>query len=340
MGIKLLLTGRPDALIAELIDELVKTRSVDRIWFVIAPEDVEVAITHLPHLPPLQLIIGDFSMHSLGMKSPIEIWESATHLVHLYEHRAFDGKFARFFSANIEALRNTLAFALKMKSLRQAIFLSTIFVAGRGEGTFPEAIREHDNEFRNHYERTKFFAEIEIHKKMHLLPVTIMRLPFVIFCHETSEWVSYARHIRNYVRFSSPLVGPRYIGEGKGSLNFIDFDTLREAFNRIFDNPDSVGRVYNLVGEPVTSDSVLDVFASAYGRRITGRMSLRVAKAIASLSGSFFGIPPGMIDYFDAGPDYEHENMVELGIEPPDSSTILSKLHALASRICREGGEG
>ncbi len=334
MGVRLFVTGRPDPLVAELIDGLVRVHEIEKLWFLIPRSDVSLAITYLPKIPPLNLIIGDFGNPHLGLQSPLEVWEEATHFVHLYECRSFNGPFPYFFMANIEAVRNALAFISRMSSLKQAIFLSTAFVAGKGKGVVEEAVTEHENDFRNHYERTKYFAEIELSKRMHILPITILRPSFVIFCHEHSRWVGYAHHLRRYVRFSSPFVGPYYIGEGKGSMNFVDFDTFQYAFIRLFDNDSAIGKVFNIVGQTLPSDEVLDTFASALGKKISGRVSVKTATTLSLISGSFLGIPRGMIGYFSEGPDYQVDNMRSLGVPISDSEHLLKKLSRIALREC------
>ncbi len=331
MESNILIIGKPDNLAADLIDYLVEKQSAGRIWFLLEKGDIEDAITNMPKLPPLELLIGDMNAGSLGIENPLTLWEETTHILYFYEYHGFGASFSTYFLKNIDALKNTLNFALKIKNLKQFIFLSSAFVSGINSNPYPEAIVEHDSAFRNHYERSKYFAEIEISKKWHLLPFTVLRPPFILYTNRKSCWTSYAYHIANYMRLSRSILGPHYIGNGNGRMDFVDFGTFKETLAKVFDNPKAIGQVYNLTSsEPIPADRVMDAFAEVRKNKVVGRVSASIARTVASIFGSFFGLPHDMIDYFSGHTDYVNENLKELGIEPPSPKSLIKELSRLA----------
>ncbi len=336
MGIALFIVSKPDSFIADLIDELVKHHEIEKIWFLIEEGDVEAAITHLPKLPPLELLVGDLRGVSLGLKEPLRIWEETTHFLYLNEFREFGASFSTYYLKNIEAVKNALNFALRMKSLRQMVYMSTVFVAGLNNAVYPNDIVEHENDFRNHYERSKYFAEIEISKKSHRLPITVIRPSFLVYTRDKSVWTNYAHHVLRYISLSRAFFGPYYIGSGKGSMNFIDFETFNTAFIRLFDNSNAIGATYNIVSTSNTpSDDVLDIFASSIRYNISRRVSISTAKTLSVLFGGFFGLPHDMLGYFADGDGYAMNYMKSLKIAPPDAQTIEEGLEKLAKIYSR-----
>ncbi len=336
MGTTLFIVSKPDSFIADLIDELAKHYEIEKIWFLVEEEDVEAAITHLPKLPPLELLVGDLRGVSLGLKEPLRIWEKTTHFLYLNEFREFGAPFSTYYLKNIEAVKNALNFALRMKSLRQMIYMSTVFVAGLNTKVYPEAIVEHENDFRNHYERSKYFAEIEVSKKNHLLPITVIRPSFLVYTRDRSTWTNYAYHVFRYISLSRPVFGPYYIGSGRGSMNFVDFETFKTAFIRLFDDSNAIGSAYNIVSaDNMPSDSVLEIFASSVRYKISRRISISTAKTISGIFGSFFGLPHDMVGYFADGDGYALNNMESLKVVPPDAQTIEEGLKKLAKVYSR-----
>ncbi len=72
-----------------------------------------------------------------------------------------------------------LDFAEECPNLARFDYVSTCYVCGRREGVVREAELDEGQEFNNHYEATKCWAEIE-RRRMRRIPTTIYR-PWVGF---------------------------------------------------------------------------------------------------------------------------------------------------------------
>src|SRR5439155_19750080 len=102
-----------------------------------------------------------------------------TAIVHAAANTRFDAPLPEARAANVDGTRHVLEFARRCPRLDRVVALSTTHVAGRRTGTILEDDLEHDAEFVNTYEATKYEAERELRAAMRDLPIAVARISTV-----------------------------------------------------------------------------------------------------------------------------------------------------------------
>ena len=113
-----------------------------------------------------QIVEGDIAQEGLGMVSPeLEMARRETttlfHLAAIYD-LAVERDLAM--RVNVEGTRNVNSFVKTIGNLRRYHYISTCYVAGKRKGLILETELRHDAGFRNHYEETKYAAELEVRR--------------------------------------------------------------------------------------------------------------------------------------------------------------------------------
>src|SRR3954469_2006026 len=142
----------------------------------IAPDGVEV-------------VEGDITERHLGLDDAT--WErltgEVTHVFHLaavYD-LAVPAEIAQ--SVNVEGTGNVLELCLAARALERLAYVSTAYVAGTRTGTVYEHELVMGQDFKNHYESTKFQAEVWVRELMDRVPTTILRPAIVVGDSQTGE---------------------------------------------------------------------------------------------------------------------------------------------------------
>ncbi|MBT2581774.1 SDR family oxidoreductase [Planococcus sp. ISL-109] len=132
---------------------------------------------------------------------------------------------------NIEGTGHVNDFVKSLKGLKRYMYFSTAYVAGAREGIIREDELIRPEAFKNHYEETKFEAELLVDKLKGELPVTIIR-PGIVRGHsksgETSKFDGPYFFLNMIDRMKHMPVIP-YIGHSKATINVVPVDYILEA---------------------------------------------------------------------------------------------------------------
>lgn len=188
--------------------------------------------------------------------------ESVIHLAALASFSGFS--YETMARMNVVGTVNTLALADKFGA-RAFFHFSTAYVAGLAPGVFGEGELDRGQEFRNHYERTKFEAEkaVEEFGRGSRISVTVLRPGLVV-----GDGVAGAGQGRGlfgifdildwYRGRLEELADTEGIPEltipGRADLmtNLISLQAMTALFIRIFESPDLWGGRYHLVNHEYT----------------------------------------------------------------------------------------
>ena len=88
---------------------------------------------------------------------------------------------------NVDGTGNVVEFCAACKSLDRHVYVSTAYVAGRRTGVVYEHELVMGQDFKNHYESTKFQAEVWVRDSMDAVPTTILRPAIVVGDSKTGE---------------------------------------------------------------------------------------------------------------------------------------------------------
>ena len=194
--------------------------------------------------------------------------------------------------------------------------VSTCYVSGRYEGEFPEDGLDEGQQFRNHYETTKFEAEMLVRKAMtDGLPATVYRPGIVVGDSRTGRTQKYdgpyflAEFLR---RQPGVALVPRVGDPDVVRFGLVPRDFLVDAMVRLSATDRSLGRTYALTDpNPPTVRELVDTFAAHLGRRVVWvPLPVGLTRTAVSLPGMerLLGLPAEAVDYFASPTTYSTAN--------------------------------
>ncbi len=286
----------------------------------------------------IELVAGDITRPGLGIESgkAAELRRSlqqAWHLAAVYD-LAVARDVAR--RVNVDGTRHVLDFAASAAGFERLQYVSTAYVSGAVRGVFRETDLDVGQGFKNHYEETKFEAEVEVVRSK--LPATIYRPGVVVGDSKTGETAKFDGPylvLRLMERLPSPGIFFR-VGLGTGTVNIVPVDFVISAMAALAATASSLGKTYHLCDpQPHSPAELTEMFAEAFGKRfVFVPVPLAVARACFSPQPvqRFFGMPKQALDYFHDAVRHDttqaSRDLGALGVECPRLVDYLPKLVA------------
>jgi thioester reductase-like protein len=210
-------------------------------------------------------------------------------------------------SVNVDGTGNVLTFCRDCERLERLHYVSTAYVAGERTGHVYEHELALGQRFKNHYESTKFQAEVWVREAMDKVPTTIYRPAIVVGDSKTGETAKFdgpyymLRVISRATRWHMPI--PRF-GRAEAPFNVVPVDFIIEVMTTADDVPELAGSTLHLVDpEPVSAAQVFDRLAQEYaGRKAAYRLPPRLvagALRVPAVRQLFSGAPPQSIRYLN-----------------------------------------
>ena len=219
-----------------------------------------------------RLVEGDITQPDLGL-SPDELvrarreTETIFHLAAIYDLAVAQGVAAR---VNVEGTLNMNEFAKTVERLRRYHYVSTCYVAGKRQGLIKENELHHEAGFRNHYEETKYLAELQVEALKSELPITIHRPAVVCGDSKTGETVKYdgIYYLIHYLRRWPGGLTLLNIGNPNVCLNLVPVDFVIEAMVALAKDDRAIGATVQLADpQPLTTKELFDEISKAVGGR-------------------------------------------------------------------------
>ena len=138
---------------------------------------------------------------------------------------------------NLHGTRNVVRFLAECPRLDRLHYVSTCYVSGTTTGVFHETDLDVGQSFKNHYEETKFLAEMEVARSG--LPVTTYRPSIVVGDSRTGETGKFDGPyftLTAMEKIPSPGVFIK-IGSGLNPANVVPVDFVTEAMARLSVSP-------------------------------------------------------------------------------------------------------
>ena len=284
----------------------------------------------------LGLVTGDITVPGLGIepKCARELRQSVVEAWHLAA--VYDLAVARDVGrrVNVEGTKNVLEFVGRAKRFERLQYVSTAYVSGTARGTFRETDLDVAQGFKNHYEETKFQAEVEVVRSK--VPCTVYRPGVVVGDSKTGETAKFDGPyfvLRMMERMPSPGVFFR-VGLGFGTVNIVPVDFVVESMAALSAAPGSLGKTYHLCDpRPHSPVEIAEMFAAALRKTFAFvPVPMSVAKALFAPKPvqRFFGMPVQALDYFDDPARHDTaqatKDLGALGIECPRLEDYLPQL--------------
>jgi thioester reductase-like protein len=323
-----LLTGFPGFLGSALLPKILARRPqaqayclVQSHWAPLAAERAsEIEAAH-PHTQGrISLVEGDITVPGLGIEyvdrgrlaDVTEVW----HLAAVYDLAVPESVARR---VNVEGTAHVIEFCLARPSFHRLQYVSTCYVSGDYEGEFPEDDLDLGQGFLNHYESTKFEAEVLVRRAMRAgLPATIYRPGIVVGDSRTGETQKYDGPYM-YATYMSRLPGlsliPAVGDFDQVQAGLVPRDYVIDAMDVLSVLDAAEGRTYALTDpHPPTTGQVLEILSRYLGRRtikvpVPLGLTKRVLDRVPGLE-SLLGLPAEALDYLATGTTYSTKNAV------------------------------
>ena len=271
-----LVTGFPGFIGRRLVAALLQDDSLDRIVALVEPRMLPAATAaaaEIEHGERLDVVAGDITDRRLGLEAAAydalaaEV-EVVHHLAAIYDLAVPEAIAQR---VNVEGTGNVLDLCRAAERLRRLNYVSTAYVAGVRTGVVYEHELVMGQAFKNHYESTKFQAEVWVRELMDEIPTTIIRPGIVVGDSRTGETQKFdgpyylLRFVAASVERRMPIAN---IGRGAVPFNVVPVDFVVDAMVALGNLDAAAGETIHLCDpEPVTSAELVEILAELYAQR-------------------------------------------------------------------------
>ena len=226
-----------------------------------------------------EVVVGDIGEPRLGLAD--SDWDRLTgtvdtvfHLAAIYD-LAVPLELAQ--RVNVEGTGNVVEFCRACSDLRRHVYVSTAYVAGDRRGTVYEHELVLGQGFKNHYESTKFQAEVWVRESMDTVPTTILRPAIVVGDSQTGETEKFdgpyylLRSISQADGYGRP---PAQFGAPDAPFNVVPVDYVVEGMVAAARDDEMVGETLHMVDpEPLSAHDLLIALSREYaGREPKGKI--------------------------------------------------------------------
>lgn len=320
----LFFTGFPGFLGRELLPRvLVRRRDAEAVCLVqerFAPA-ARVAVDELVRAHPLaagriRLVPGDITRSDLG----IDGRSLAANVLEIHHLAAiYDLGVARDLAlrVNVDGTRHVLDLAERCPRLERVHYMSSCYVSGRIPGVFREEDLEKGQSFNNHYEETKYLAEVAVRSRMRAgLPVTIYRPAITVGDSTTGATQKYDGPypvIQWLLRQPGPVALMPVVGDLRAEVNVVPRDFVVNAIAHLSAVPGSKGKTYQLADPaPLTAREMIDLVGRVLEKRIvrvpvTAGMARLAIERVPGVE-RLLRIPAHLVDYFVHPTRYDTRN--------------------------------
>lgn len=270
-----LMTGFPGFIGRRLTRALLGRDPGARIVALVEPRMLDVANEAAAQIDAdrIEVIAGDIAERRLGLgaddygRLAAEVG-TVHHLAAIYD-LAVPAEIAQ--RVNVEGTGNVLDFCRDAEDLGRLNYVSTAYVAGDRTGVAYEHELNLGQGFKNHYESTKFQAEVWVRELMDKVPTTIFRPAIVVGDSRTGETQKFdgpyyvLRFIAASLARHMPIAN---IGRGRTPFNVVPVDFIVDAMVELGSAPEAVGETLHLCDpEPLSSQEMVSLLSELYAKR-------------------------------------------------------------------------
>lgn len=255
----------------------------------------------------LDVVVGDIGAQRLGLDdATYQRLAAETTLVHhlaaIYDLAVPEALAAR---VNVEGTQHVVDFCRASPNLRRHHYVSTAYVAGWRSGRIGEHELAAGQEFKNHYESTKFAAEVIVRGSMSEVPTTVYRPAIVVGDSRTGETQKFdgPYYVLRLIALCDAMHAPiPQVGPARAPFNVVPVDFVVDAIAAISASGDAEGATLHLVDPaPNTAAEMTQLMAEAYANRpVAYRLPYALVEQTLKprfLRPLFGGAPPESLPY-------------------------------------------
>jgi thioester reductase-like protein len=272
-------TGFPGFIGKRLVARMLADDPDLRIAALVEPSMVERARTAAAELEGgdrIEILAGDIGERDLGL-SPADLDRLKSDVTVAYHLAAIYNLAVPLTVAqrvNVEGTGNVLELCEACTQLERLNYVSTAYVAGERHGVVYEHELSLGQGFKNHYESTKFQAELWVQQALDRVPTTIYRPAIVVGDSKTGETQKFdgpyymLRTIALSVARSTPI--PQF-GASGAPFNVVPVDFVVDALAAVSAEPAAAGQTLHLVDpDPISARDLLISLSREYAGKEPG----------------------------------------------------------------------
>lgn len=341
-----LVTGFPGFLTTRLVGELMTRQPKADLYLLIEARFRDEADQRVARLRgevadyegEIHLIEGDITEPKLGLaearyaalRSEVGVvW----HLAGLYNLAVPEEAAYR---VNVRGTIHVLDFCEACEELLRFNYVSTCYVSGERQGIVCEGELDEAQGHHNHYEATKFWAEVEVQRRREAIPTVILRPSIVVGDSRTGHTDKYDGP---YYLFKALAKLPDWmplpnIGKGDASVAIVPVDYATRAMAHIGLKPGTQGEVYQVSDpNPMRARDIVTLAMRLMDKRppVGSVPTSLLDRALSSRKlEELVGIPQEAIAYFNHDARYDTTNtqraLAGSGVQCPHLSQYLQVL--------------
>src|SRR3954470_3794990 len=218
----------------------------------------------------IEILTGDIGERGLGLSDTDlgRLRHEVTVAYHLAAIYNLAVPFEIAQRVNVEGTGNVLDLCAKAERLDRLNYVSTAYVAGTRTGTVYEHELVMGQEHKNHYESTKFQAEVWVRELMDKVPTTVLRPAIVVGDSQTGETEKFdgpyfiLRTIAAMERFGRPV---RQFGRSEATFNVVPVDYVVAAVTAAATAPETADETLHLVDpDPLSTRELVCALSREY----------------------------------------------------------------------------
>jgi len=335
-----LLTGYPGFIGKRLVGKLLEERPDLEIAALVEPRMMAAASEAAAGEERLELVPGDIADRRLGLDDETHerLTSEVTHVFHLAAIYNLAVPLAVATRVNVGGTGNVLDLCLAAKHLERLAYVSTAYVAGTRTGVVYEHELVMGQGFKNHYESTKFQAEVWIREMMDRVPTTILRPAIVVGDSRTGETQKFDGPyyiLRTISRMERSGRRVPQFGRSEALFNVVPVDYIVAAIVASAFDPATAGQTLHLTDpEPMQSHDLFEALSQEYAGRVP-RFRIPSSLVEASLRlepvrAAFGGTPRESVVYLNHPVAFDARRAIELmtphGLRPPHFRDYLGPM--------------
>jgi thioester reductase-like protein len=327
-----LLTGYPGFIGRRLAAKLLADRSDLRIAALVEPRMLDAATEAAGDDERIEILRGDIAERDLGLADGDHerLRSEVTHVFHLAAIYNLAVPLPVATRVNVGGTGNVLELCQAAEALERLTYVSTAYVAGTRTGIVYEHELVMGQGFKNHYESTKFQAEVWARQLMDRVPTTILRPAIVVGDSRTGETQKFdgpyyiLRTISRLERSGRPV--PQF-GRSEAPFNVVPVDYIVAAIAAMAFDPAAAGETLHLTDpEPLQSHELFDALSQEYaGRPPRFRIPPRLVESslrFEPIRKAFGGTPRESVTYLNHPVAFDTRRAIELltphDLRPPN----------------------
>ena len=270
----ILFTGFPGFIGGRLIPQLLAAAPATTVVALVEPRMVERARAAAAAIDPERIVVepGDIADPQLGLAPAryAELASSTTQVHHLAAIYNLAVPLAIAERVNVLGTQHVITFCRAAPNLERHHYVSTCYVAGTRSGRIMEHELAAGQTFKNHYESTKFGAEVLVRASMGEVPTTIYRPAIVVGDSQTGVTAKFdgPYYLLRMLQRLGPHAPIPQIGRGDATSNVVPIDFVIAAIAAGAADADADGETLHLCDPaPVSSAELMRTFSRAYAGR-------------------------------------------------------------------------